>query len=167
MKNKTIIMGQSGSGKSYHAMEQAIKNKGTTIIVNGSCGKDRYKNDFPKLEDFISKDSNRSFTLENGKKYFIEYNSDINYSVPFVDALILGCDFGMIQNDKNAMVVFDDGSWHNQSNKLLKLWQYSHVKCGIIIVVDNFANLFDINEENLTDKMKNDILKYWNIIHCE
>lgn len=33
--DKIIIMGKSGSGKSFMAMQLAVNNKGTTILANG------------------------------------------------------------------------------------------------------------------------------------
>ena len=35
MKNKTIILGKSGSGKSFLAMKEALKKKGFVAIFNG------------------------------------------------------------------------------------------------------------------------------------
>lgn len=168
MKNKTIIMGRSGSGKSFKAINMAIQNKGTTIITNGCCDMERYTEVFPLLKTkFSAMEGDRAFAAEHNRNYFIEHNTLDNDSAGFVNALIFGCGFGSYGKDKHAMAIFDDGAWYAQKNKLLVLWQFSHEKCQIVITVDSWEDLLDMSENEITDEMKNDILKYWNVVHCE
>ena len=54
--DKIIIMGKSGSGKSFMAMQLAVNNKGTTILANGceiaykSYMESTY---YPSIKDFV------------------------------------------------------------------------------------------------------------------
>ena len=56
-KNKTIIIGKSGMGKSDMALDLALKKKGTIIICNGCVDKSYYEENFPKLKDFEKKEN--------------------------------------------------------------------------------------------------------------
>lgn len=165
MKNKTIILGKPGSGKSYTAVEKALKNKGTTLIVNTCCGKDHYERDFPQLRVFDEKDAKISFPIRDNGKYYIPYANES--TIGFANALIFGCDYGKLQDDKHAAVIFDDGSWLHQKEKMLTFWQLTHVKCGIIIVCDQLSDVFGLcSNHNLSKDMLADISKFWNILHC-
>lgn len=166
-KNKTIIMGTSGSGKSYKAIELALKNKGTTIIVNGCCGMDKYTDAFPELSDFISKEGNRSFNVEHNTKYFIGDNPSTGSATSFANAIIFGCGYGTLKKDKNSMIIYDDGSWLRQDRPILRLWQLGHTNCQIVIVVDSWADLLNIKESEITKDIKNDVCKLWNVFHLE
>lgn len=164
-KNKYIIVGKSGSGKSYKALNMAIKNTGTTIICNGFCALSDYSNDFPALKKFIKKDGRYSYTIEENAKYFIESFSGpitIGQSAQFVLNLIRGCDYGCIGNDESSMAVFDDGSWNYITNRVSALWELSHMDCKIIITCQCIEDLLNMP---LTEFMKNDISQYWNIIY--
>lgn len=165
MKKKIIIVGKSGAGKSYKVLNMAIKNKGTTVVCNGVTSIESYKDAFPSLNSFITKDSQHSFSIENNNKYFIEGTFDIannHHSPTFLSSIILGCDYGYIGNDKKTMAIFDDESWNGIKNKVETFWKLSHSKCQIVITCQDLESLLDIN---LDDNMKNDILKYWEIYH--
>lgn len=57
-KNKTIIIGKSGTGKSNRALNLALKKKGTTIVYNGCIDKSYYEEKFTdKALDDIYKES--------------------------------------------------------------------------------------------------------------
>ena len=143
----------------------AINNKGTTVICNGVASIASYKDAFPSLNLFITKDNQHCFSIENNNKYFIEGTFDVannHYGPTFLSSIILGCDYGYIGNDKKAMAIFDDGSWDGIKNKVETFWKLSHSKCQIVITCQDLESLLDIN---LDDNMKNDILKYWDIYH--
>ena len=165
MKNKTIILGKPGSGKSYTAVEKALKNKGTTLIVNACCGKSYYERDFPQLRAYEEKESNVSFSIKNNEKYYIPHANES--TVGFANALIFGCGYGKLQDDKHATVLFDDGSWLYQKDKILTFWQLTHVKCGIVIVCNQLSDVFGLcSDRDLSKDMLGDISKYWNILQC-
>ena len=54
-KNKIIIIGEYGSGKSYQALNLMSDKKGTCIICNGSASISTYKANFPTLGDYAKK----------------------------------------------------------------------------------------------------------------
>ena len=172
MKNKTIYMGPSGSGKSYKALEE-LNNKGTTIILNSSTTKKTYEEDFPPLKTFTEKDCRYPFKITPNGTYFIKNlvgTEQTKYASEFVNALIQGCDYGTLKDDPNARVLFDDGSWERLPDRLLTLWQLSHVECGISITIQSIEDLLnighsDFNEDMLEDMLE-DIKKYWNIVYC-
>ena len=68
---KTIIIGEAGSGKSYEAIKMALNNKGTTIIVNGCTKRSAYEDFYPELKEFVLKNCNYHFDVEDGKKYML------------------------------------------------------------------------------------------------
>lgn len=162
-KNKTIIIGKSGTGKSNMALDLALKKRGTTIICNGSVTKSYYEENFPKLKEYENKDSHYNFIPKRSGKYYICTN-DCNSGAEFLNALIHGCDYGHFENDKNATFVYDDNAWINAGNNMLTLWQLSHTDCGIIITADSICDILRINENELTEKMIKDISKYWDIV---
>lgn len=73
--DKIIIMGKSGSGKSFMAMQLAVNNKGTTILANGceiaykSYMESTY---YPSIKDFVKETYYCLFTIKKGEKYFVE-----------------------------------------------------------------------------------------------
>lgn len=70
-KNKTIIIGESGSGKSYTALNIALKKKGTTFICNGCVSKSYYEKSFPSLKEYEDKDGAYNFIpQETGNTIF-------------------------------------------------------------------------------------------------
>ena len=162
-KNKTIIIGKSGTGKSNMSLDLALKKRGTTIICNGSVTKSYYEENFPKLKEYENKDSHYNFVPKRSGKYYICTN-DCNSGAEFLNALIHGCDYGHFENDKNATFVYDDNAWINAGNNMLTLWQLSHTDCGIIITADSICDILRINENELTEKMIKDISKYWDIV---
>lgn len=166
MKNKKIIIGKSGSGKSYTALLLALQNKHTTIIGNGVTGISRYIDDFSELSDFTEKIYNPVFSIQKDSKYFINCAKNSADGVKFINSIIFGCDYGVLKNDKDAAIVYDDGLWNYQENQLLALWKLSHTRCKIIITVDSWEELLHIPEKEITSKMKSDILKKWSIIEC-
>lgn len=93
-KSKIIIVGRSGTGKSFRALELALKKKGTTIICNGSTDKKRYEESFPCLKEYEDKDSHYSFAVEKDGKYYICAKDYKSTATEFVNALILGCSYG-------------------------------------------------------------------------
>ena len=141
-KNKTIIIGKSGTGKSNMALDEE---------------------NFPKLKEYENKDSHYNFVPKRNGKYYICTN-DCNSGAEFLNALIHGCDYGNFENDKNATFVYDDNAWINAGNNMLTLWQLSHTDCGIIITADSICDILRINENELTEKMIKDISKYWDIV---
>ena len=70
-KNKTIIIGESGSGKSYTALNIALKKKGTTFICNGCVSKSYYEKSFPSLKEYEDKDGAYNFIPQRNGKYYI------------------------------------------------------------------------------------------------
>lgn len=165
-KNKTIIIGKSGVGKTFMALTLGLKNKGTAIICNGCVDKSYYENSFPCLKDFQTKNGDYNFNVEEGGKYYI-CAKNCSSATEFVNTLIFGCDYGNIGIDKKAIIIYDDNAWIDSKNNLLTLWQLSHMKCKIIITadsVDSIYNIFKIDKNDLTKGMIKDILKYWNII---
>ena len=100
-KNKTIIIGKSGTGKSNMALDLALKKRGTTIICNGSVTKSYYEENFPKLKEYENKDSHYNFVPKRSGKYYICTN-DCNSGAEFLNALIHGCDYGHFENDKRT-----------------------------------------------------------------
>lgn len=166
MKNKKIIIGKNGSGKSYTALLLALQNKHTTIIGNGVTGISRYIDDFSELSDFTEKIYNPVFSIQKDSKYFINCAKNSADGVKFINSIIFGCDYGTLKNDKDALIVYDDGLWDCQENHLLTLWKLSHVKCEIIIVVNSLSDLLHIPEKEITEQMKADIQKRWSIIRC-
>ena len=87
MARKIIIIGNSGTGKSYKALNMAIKNRGTTIIANGIYGAknhiDYIEGTFPELKKFQKKDATRCFCAQKGEKY---YNISRRKPRPFLNA---------------------------------------------------------------------------------
>lgn len=163
-KNKTIIIGKSGTGKSNMALDLALKKKGTTIICNDCVDKSYYEENFPKLKEYQSKDGAYTFTPKRNGKYYICTNG-CKSGADFLDALIHGCDYGHFENDKNATFVYDDNAWSAANNNLLTLWQLSHTDCGIIITADSICDILKINENELTEEMIKDISKYWDVVN--
>jgi len=164
-KNKTIIIGESGSGKSYTALNIALKRKGTTFICNGCVSKSYYEKSFPSLKEYEDKDGAYNFIPQRNGKYYI-YKS-LRQFVPdseFLHALILGCDYGYFGNDRNATFVFDDNAWVASNSNLLTLWQLSHVDCRIIITADSICDILKIKENDFTKEMVKDISRYWDIV---
>lgn len=162
-KNKTIIIGKSGTGKSSLALKLGLQKKGTTIICNGCVDKSYYEKNFPCLKEYENKDGSYNFVAKKGKKYYI-CAKDCKSATGFINALIHGCDYGKLGNDKSATVIYDDEAWVASENNLLTLWQLSHTDCGIIITADSICDVLKINETELTEKMMKDISKYWNIV---
>lgn len=162
-KNKTIIIGKSGTGKSFMALKLGLKKKGTTIICNACVDKSYYEENFPNLKEYENKDGNYNFVTEKGGKYYI-CAKDCKSSTGFVNALIHGCDYGKLGNDKKATIIYDDNAWVASENNLLTLWQLSHTDCEIIITADSICDILKINETQLTEKMMKDISKYWDIV---
>lgn len=152
-KNHTIIIGRSGTGKSTIALNMANRNRGTTVVVGNSL--DFYPpldakigaKKIPNLltdSNFIKKSPYTSFTVVPGSKFFIDtyvYPCDCRYyATSFVNAIINGCDYGNLSSDKNAMIVMDScwtgivpDNYHYNENPLLRLWQYEHAKCKIVL----------------------------------
>ena len=164
-KNKTIIIGESGSGKSYTALNIALKKKGTTFICNGCVSKSYYEKSFPSLKEYEDKDGAYNFIPQRNGKYYI-YKS-LRQFVPdseFLHALILVCDYGYFGNDRNATFVFDDNAWVASNSNLLTLWQLSHVDCRIIITADSICDILKIKENDFTKEMVKDISRYWDIV---
>lgn len=172
--SKTIIIGPPGSGKSYHTLqlvsEYISSDEGKTVfIADISTGLSAYIEKFPILKEFISADGMHSFNIENGKKYFVNgkelpaayYSSLAEYT----NSIIFGCDYGELHNNKNALIIYEDGVWNYQSNPLLTLWKLSHTLCNIIITVDSWSDLLRIPENEISDKMKEDIVKDWSVIN--
>ena len=165
-KNKTIIIGGYGTGKSCMALDLVLKTKGTSIICNGWGDKSYYEKNFPFLKEYESKDGSRNFVAEKGKKYFI-CAKDCRAACDAVDALIYGCDYGELRNDKKSIVVFDDGAWERSENEFLDLWRLSHVDCGVIITANTIYDILKLNRIKVTEKMMKDISKHWNIINLD
>lgn len=159
-KNKTIILGKSGTGKSYLTLQMILKNEGTSIIANGAVDKKYYEKDFPALKDWELKE--QCFPVNrNGKYYFtVQRKSDAE----FLDALIAGCDYGMLKNDKAATVLFDDDAWVIGENDAVSLWKLSHVKCSIIITATELSDVLRIRNCDITEEMIQDIMRYWKIM---
>lgn len=162
-KNKTIIIGKNGVGKSYMALDRALKKKGISIICNGSVDKSYYEENFPKLKEYENKDGHYNYVIESDGKYYI-YTEKCKPGTEFLNALIHGCDYGKLGNNKKATIVYDDNAWVASDNNLLTLWQLSHTDCGIIITANSICDILKINENELTEKMIKDISKYWDII---
>ena len=163
-KNKIIIVGKNGTGKSFKALELALKKKGITIICNGGTDKNRYEDDFPCLKKYEDKDSHYSFTVEKDGKYYICAKDYKSTATEFVNALILGCGYGNLGHDKNATVVYDDSAWGASKNNILTLWQLSHVDCNIIITADSLSEILKVRPSELSEKMIEDIYTYWDVI---
>lgn len=60
-KNKIIIIGEYGSGKSYQALNLMSDKNGTCIICNGSVSISTYKANFPILGDYAEKVTGNAF----------------------------------------------------------------------------------------------------------
>lgn len=161
-KNKTIIIGKSGTGKSNRALNLALKKKGTTIVYNGCIDKSYYEENFPKLKEYESKDGAYTFTPKRNGKYYICTN-ERKSGAEFLDALIHRCDYGHFENDKNTTFVYDDNAWESANNNWLTLWHLSHTDCGIIITSESICDILKISESELTEEMIKDISKYWSI----
>lgn len=162
-KNKTIIIGKRGTGKSYMALDLALKRKGTSIICNGCVDKSYYEESFPKLKEYESKDGTYPFIPKQNEKYFICADG-CKSGTEFLDALIHGCEYGHFAKDKNATFVYDDNAWVTANNNLLTLWKLSHTDCGIIITADSICDILKIKETEVTEEMIKDIAYYWNIV---
>ena len=74
-KNKIIIIGEYGSGKSYEALNLMSDKKGTCIICNGSVSISTYKANFPTLGDYAEKSNGQCFPVEQGEKYYLRTTS--------------------------------------------------------------------------------------------
>lgn len=159
-KNKIIIIGEYGSGKSYKALNLMSDKKGTCIICNGSVSISTYKANFPTLGDYAEESNGQCFPVEQGGKYYLRTTSG-NPSLKFVDALIHGCDYGYIGDDENATVLYDDGAWSSSDNNVVTFWQLSHAKCGIIITANTLCDVLKLKETELTEEMIEDVKKYW------
>lgn len=162
-KNKMIILGNCGSGKSYKALSLMSDKNGTCIICNGSVAISTYKENFPTLADYEEKSNRQCFSVEQGGKYYIRTTGS-NPSLKFVDALIYGCSYGCIGNDENATVLYDDGAWGSSDNNAVTLWQLSHIKCGIIITANTLCDVLKLKGNELLEEMIEDVEKYWKII---
>ena len=172
MKNKTIYIGKTGSGKSYTALEKILKNKGTKIIVNCAASKSRYEKAFPDLLEFEEKDGSYPFTVDQGGKYYVE-----NHNKPFseqkcnvtsiLQEVVYGSDYVTVKDDETTMILFDDLSWNRVEDKFYMFWRLSHVKCSVAITIDRIDALLDLSESKITVEMINDIKMNWNIINMD
>lgn len=174
-KNKTIIIGESGSGKSYKAIKMAIENKGTTIITSGCTKRSIYEDFYPELKDFVLKECCVPFKIEDGKKYFIESDKTLNKDalskecVTLANSVIFGSSWGDLSNDENAMVIFDDGAWDCRDDRLFLLECFNQIKCQIVITVQDWDSILGLNAQdaaiarkpNIFSGMQNDILGSW------
>lgn len=170
MARKIIIIGSSGTGKSCKALSMAVRNRGTTIIANGIYGTknhiDYIERTFPDLKKFQKKDATRCFCVKEREKYYlcVGKSSEPNGVASFTNAIVFGCDYGTLCNDRKAMVVYDNGVWNYQKDTLLTLWKLSHVKCKVIITVDSWESLIGAKNWEISENMKKDIQKKWNVI---
>ena len=67
-KNKIIIIGEYGSGKSYEALNLMSDKNGTCIICNGSVSISTYKANFPTLGDYAEKTEATDFVFRQVPK---------------------------------------------------------------------------------------------------
>ena len=162
-KNKIIIIGKSGTGKSQLALELGLKKLGTTIICNGSVDKSYYEKMFQNLKEFENKDGSYTFTPEKNRKYYIR-TDNCKSAIGFVNALIRGCDYETLGTDKKATIIYDDNAWGDSENNMLTLWQLSHTDCKIIITAESLCDVLKIDESELTEEMIKDVSKYWDIV---
>ena len=148
----------------------ALNNKGTTIIVNGCTKRSAYEDFYPELKEFVLKNCNYHFNVEDGKKYFTETDKLFNKNcVTLANSVIFGSTWGDLSNDENAMVVFDDGAWECQDNKLFILECFKQVKCQIVITVQDWDSILGLNTQdtvfarkpNIFSGIQNDILGSW------
>lgn len=153
--DKIIIMGKSGSGKSFMAMQLAVNNKGTTILANGceiaykSYMESTY---YPSIKDFVKETYYCLFTIKKGEKYFVEETRPaVCRNVELINTMALHSDYNILRNDKKAMIVYDDNSWNYQGEKdrieLLK--KLSQIKCQVVITVDCWDDLIGKNTRTM------------------
>lgn len=172
---KVIVMGETGSGKSYKALEIALKNRHEIVIANGCAGIDCYIKSFPKLSEFSPMDITLlgrecAFYIEKNQKYFLE-GDKISYEklkkeLPFFVRQIVFCDEGLCR-DENATIVFDDGIWHYQPYPSLMLSKLGDAKCGVIITVESWGELLGKADADVSDEEKRDIENFWTVIKLE
>lgn len=171
MYNKNIFIGKSGSGKSFKAIKEALSNEGTTIIVNGCVNKKWYEEKFPQLKNYKEINSNEPLAIKNGEKYYIFSPSAHNrtYNRTYqnkINSIIFDSKSVCLQDDPCALIMFDDGSWERYGESMISLLEkLTHVKCGIIIVVQSAGSLFYESDELKALKKLDEIAKDWNIIH--
>lgn len=177
MKNKTILIGQSGCGKTIEVMNIAKKSRGTTIIVNGCRKRDSYLSSYPFLKEYIDLHLDRSFSVEIGKKYYVSNNEFPEYrcgsSRFFTDELMHKIFMSQIytekekkfMSNKSDLIIFDDGIWTLGKYGLKYLWQLSHAKARIVITAECLEDVFQEDNSELNGEMVKDITRYWNIIN--
>lgn len=167
-KKGKIIIGKSGSGKSYYILSKLINNKKKNLIINLNiiANNNYYLTDFPYLQDYniyneytlplyVSQFADkvwinrRNKNRESDKKIFNIINWEVNQKF-----LV------------NQRIVFLDCTWNmlSTTEKMRYLWNYSHSDAEIVIELQDLDDLLNMK---LDKYMIRDIKKYWNIIQCE
>ena len=165
---KTIYIGPTGSGKSYKAINQAINNEGTTILVNGCVDKSYYQKAFPAIRKFNTLNvlnSRRSININNGNKYYI-YNDYLDNDKNYLN-IAKSIALNLVEDEENALVLFDDNSWNDfRGEKETVFEKLTQNACGISIVVQHPCELFDEWDEAKVSEKLSSISKKWNIVYC-
>lgn len=176
--DKMIIMGKSGSGKSSMAMQLAVDNKGTTLLANGSPLAYKYYMEstyYPSIKGFIKENYDRLFTIKKGEKYFVEETRpDIYRNMELINTMALRSDYNILKNDKKAMIVYDDNSWHYQKvkDRIKLLQKLSQIKCQVVITVSCWDDLIGKNTRTVDvgelESIKKDIENWgWKVIQLD
>lgn len=161
---KMIIIGKTNTGKSTSARSYAELSEKTVFYL---CG---IPMSFHNYEDFYMfnghnyeiRDNSAPFSVKEGQKYFIY--PKVNYEYIFKNAAeCIGYGIGDLNADlKTLLLIYDDGAWRHQENKLVAFWNLSHSENDIIITLQDETELFD---GELTPEVKKDIQKNWEIIY--
>lgn len=167
-KKGKIIIGKSGSGKSYYILSKLINNKKKNLIININtiANINYYLTNFQYLQDY---DTYNKYTLPLYASQFpdkVWINPRNTNMIP--DKKI----FNIINwevNQKfliNQRIVFLDCTWNmlSTTEKMRYLWNYSHSDAEIVIELQDLDELLNMKLDNY---MIRDIKKYWNIIQCE
>ena len=172
-KDKYIILGDTGSGKSIYAHKLIQKNNGTTVIFNGVSEKNHYLNDLPFLKSFIQMDTDRPVQIiKDGKYYITNYKNNKFTGMDIFMDIMFNENYGSIAYDPAAFIVCDDLMWQfsvrqNKIDAAMLLWRLSHADCGVVITGQKFSDILNVNDTLWVPQMLKDIKKFWNVVRMD
>ena len=161
---KVIILGKSGSGKSFLGLSLIKKYSKGTVIVGSCANKQEYiEKGFGFLKDYTDHNCINPLIIETGKKYFFSDPTSQRYGTGEMNAIISGCGYGDFSQDKKATIFYDDGTWYR--NTAIDLWKMSHCKCNILISANSLGDILQISDNDITKDMRKDMEKLgWKIV---
>ena len=180
-RNKIMIVGATGLGKSYLALETGLRKKDTTVIIDYCGDKGCYEKYFPELKDYMSYDIDNcpSSIKKNGKYYIGAASPDLasgRNPFPSFSGILYMVNFLAYENkhymkdDRAATIILDsiESSFplqdHNNHNYVDDLISLASAEANIIIVGQSLSSILDLKESDITDEIMNRILDNWIIV---